>query len=290
MPANAKSDTGENLRQYAAMQKTFYEAEGARDPEGGVVGHYAYHENFPYETNLLFLYGDIRRPVFTDIKSRTAFDIACGEGRMVRRMQSLFGKVDGADISSTMVDLAEDRTAGSDFWVSDGFGAGAAPSAFYDFCYCTISLQHICVFETRDLIMKDICRILKPDGKITLQYGFSKNYPALPLTPVKDVDGAFATQLFRIDTQHAKWFENKTAATQTNGGCDVVIGPGELHAVHNYFQQYFEEVDFWFHEVSIGRGGFGQPRILPSTHPNSHVADECQVTHLMFIHCSGKKI
>jgi SAM-dependent methyltransferase len=255
-----------------------------------VVGSYDYHEHVPYETNLLFQYGDVRRPIFTDIRDRTAFDIACGEGRMVRRMQKLFRKVDGADISERMIDLAEDRTAGAEFWVTDGVSTGGAPSAFYDFCFCTISMQHICVFKTRDLILKDICRILKPDGKITLQYGFSRNYPALPITPVKDMAPGVATQVFKIDQHHARWFDNKTDAQSTNGGCDVVIGPGDLHAVHSYFSKYFETVEFWFHDVSIGRGGLGQQRLLPDVHPNSHLSDATHVTHLMFIHCTGKKI
>jgi len=278
------------LLHYADMQKSYYEKAGRQNPEAHVVCHYDYHESFPYETNLLFLYGDHRRPIFPDFGSRTGFDIACGEGRMVRRMRKLFKKVDGADISSVMVDLAKDRTPGSDFWVTDGISAGAAPSAFYDLCYCTISMQHICVFNTRDLILKDICRILKPDGKITLQYAFSKNYPALPITPVWEVSPGVGAQSFRMDRHHARWFDNKTDARSTNGGCDVLIGTSDLHAIHTYFSQYFSNVDFWFHDVSIGRGGLGQQRMLPSIHPNSHVSDECHFTHFVFIHCSGKKV
>ena len=280
----------EKLLGYADMQRTYYEMAGLKNPESWVVGHYDYHENFPYETNLLCLYGDIRRPIFQDFASRTAFDFACGEGRMVRRMQKVFRKVDGTDISSVLIYLAESRSPGADFWVTDGISAGAAPSGFYDFVYCTISLQHICVFDTRDLILKDICRILKPDGKITLQYAFSKNYPALPATPVQEVSPGIATQVFKIDQHHARWFDNKTEAQSTNGGCDVLIGTSDLAALHAYFSQYFETVDYWFQDVSIGRGGLGQPRALPPTHPNSHITDECPVTHFVFIHCSGKKI
>jgi SAM-dependent methyltransferase len=278
------------VARYAEMQRAYYEQAARENPESWVVGHYDYHERVPYETNLMFLHGDIRRPIFPDFRGRAAFDIACGEGRMVRRMRQLFHKVDGADISRVMIDLARDRTPGSDFWVTDGISAGGAPTGFYDFAFCTISLQHICVFETRDLILKDICRILKPDGKITLQYGFSRNYPALPVTPVQEVSPGIATQVFRIDQHHARWFDNKADARATNGGCDVVIGPGDLHAVHDYFGRYFETVDFWFHDLSIGRGGLGRPRLLPEIHPNSHVSDDSHVTHLMFIHCAGKKI
>ncbi len=277
------------LLQYADMQRTFYEREAKRDPEQQVVGCYDYHENVPYETNLLYLYGDIRKPIFTDFGNRTAFDFACGEGRMVRRMRRFFDKVDGADLSETMIDLARKRTPGSDFWVTDGMSTGAAPSAAYDFCYCTISMQHICVFETRDRILRDMCRILKPDGQITLQYLYSRAYPALPVTPVRSVSPDHSVQLFRNDKHHAKWFENKTDAVSTNSDCDVVIGPGELEIVYNYFRLYFELVDFWFYDISIGRDGLGQTRILPHIHPNSHISDEYHGTHFVYIHCAGKK-
>ncbi|MEI9885320.1 MAG: class I SAM-dependent methyltransferase [Rhizomicrobium sp.] len=287
--ANRK-DADDGVLRYAEMQRSYYEDAGRKEPESWVVGHYDFHENLPYETNLLYLYGDLRRPIFDDFGSRAALDIACGEGRMVRRMQKIFRKVDGADISPAMIDLAEDRTPASEFWVTDGISTGGAPSNFYDFCYCTISMQHICVFETRDLILKDICRVLKPDGKITLQYAYSRNYPALPLTPVQEVSPGVATQVFKIDHHHARWFDNKTDAAATNGGCDVVIGPNELGAVQNYFGHYFKTVDVWFYDVSIGRGGLGQPRVFPPIHPNSHISDDCHVTHFVFIHCDGKKI
>jgi SAM-dependent methyltransferase len=287
MSAAPQATTAER---YASMQKAFYEQKATRFSPEAVVGFYGFHQNFPYETHLFHAYGDIRRPIFTDIKSRRAFDFGCGEGRMVRRLQPYFEKVDGCDISATMIDTARRRTEGSDFWVTDGLGAGDAPSDFYDFCYNTISLQHICVFETRDLILKDLCRILKPDGKMTLQYIYSRNYPALPVTPVKLVSPDQGVQLFKVDKQHARWFDNKTDAQSTNGGCDVVIGPSDLPVVETYFRRYFENVDIWLHDYSIGRGGLGEKRILPDTHPNSLNSDNAHPTHFVFIHCSGKKI
>jgi len=272
------------------MQRTFYQREAEIDPEEHVVGSYRYHENVPYETNLLYLYGDIRRPIFPDMADRAAFDIACGEGRMVRRMRRFFDRVDGADISENMITLARARTPGSEFWVTDGLNTGGAPSNSYDFCYCTISMQHICVFETRDRILKDICRILLPDGKITLQFLYSRDYPFLPISRPAPVSGTLGARVYKIDDHHAKWLDNKTDATSTNSGCDVVIGPQELELVHAYFREYFESVDFWFYDISIARGGNGTARILPDIHPNSHISDDYHGTHFVFIHCSGKKI
>lgn len=271
---------------YLSMQKAQYELEGLASPED-VVGSYDYHEFVPYETNLLFKFGDVRKPIFPDFSTLRAFDICCGEGRMVRRMKKFFGQVDGADISAPMIERARERTPGSEFWVTNGMNAGDAPSRSYDFAYCTISLQHICVFTVRDLILKDICRLLKDDGKVTFQYLFSRNFPAVPAGNVSWIANGHAAQLFRTTSDHATWFEDKTEALATNSGCDVVIGTAELNSVREYFQRYFHYVEFWFHTISIGREAFGRPFTLPSSHPNSHMSDYYWGTDFVFIHCDG---
>jgi hypothetical protein len=68
---------------YINMQKNYYDMSDL--PPDKIVGSYAYHEDFPYETQLLYINGDIRKPLFASLKERKAFDIACGEGRMIRR-------------------------------------------------------------------------------------------------------------------------------------------------------------------------------------------------------------
>ncbi|KFI07970.1 hypothetical protein [Massilia sp. BSC265] len=75
------------LKQNARMQKAFYDDSPANVEE--IVGNVDYHENFPYETHLLHLYGDIRKPVLPDPSSARGFEIGCGEGRMVRRMSRI---------------------------------------------------------------------------------------------------------------------------------------------------------------------------------------------------------
>src|SRR3954467_6864403 len=106
------------LKQYASMQKLFYDATPASVEE--IVGNYDYHENFPYETHLLHRYGDIRKPVLRDPASARGFEIGCGEGRMVRRMARVLAQVDGADISEKMVRAARERTPGADIFLSAG--------------------------------------------------------------------------------------------------------------------------------------------------------------------------
>jgi SAM-dependent methyltransferase len=272
------------LANYAEMQRKIYDSAGADNPEA-VVGWYDYHENVPYETQLLFQYGDIRKPIFSDFSRRKAFDIGCGEGRMIRRMQRFFEQVDGGDISAEMAKHARERSPGSTIYVTTGTNAGAAPSGYYDFAYCTISLQHICVHATRDAIIDDVVRILKPDGKITLQLLFSKYFPYVAMSmPVQVADRGVA--LFRGDAHHATWLQNKTDATGTNSSCDVVIGTAELDVVRQDLLRKFERVEFWFYDISIGRG---TPRMLSNLHPNSHTDDSYWGTHFIFVHCAGPR-
>ena len=274
-----------DIVKYADMQRTFYDAGAKRSPEE-IVGSYDYHENVPYETQLLFKYGDIRKPIFADFQNRRAFDMCCGEGRMIRRMQKIFQQCDGADISAGMVNFARERSPGANVYVATGANAGGAQSNTYDFAFCTISMQHICVHETRDQITNDLVRILKPDGKMTLQYLFSKHYPFVP-TSQPILVGDVGIQAYRNDTHHARWHDNKTDATGTNSGCDVVIGTNEIAVVEADLRKKFENVEYWFYDISIGRSG--NPRPLSYLHPNSHLGDDYWGTHFMFVHCEGPK-
>ncbi len=272
----------DGLTKYADMQRRIYNEIGKASPEE-IVGNYPYHENFPYETQLLFKYGDLRKPLFEDFNARRALDVGCGEGRMIRRLKSMFGQIDGADISSEMIEHARRRTPGSQFWVTNGHDVGAAPLRAYDFAYCTISLQHVCVFSIRDSIIKSVKQVLKPDGKMTLQMLYSQRYPLLPVgRPVHLRDDDFV-QFWRRDHQHALWEQDKTDATTTNSGCDVIVGPGELKLVKSYFEKHFHEVEFWFYDISVDRE---EPRVLTGLHPNSHLWEQYHGTHFIFIHCA----
>ncbi|MDB5445281.1 MAG: hypothetical protein JWQ97_598 [Phenylobacterium sp.] len=265
---------------YLQMQKTQYAAQFAAFGDAGVVGHYDFHEQVPYETLLLHRYGDVRRPIFDSFAGRTALDYGCGEGRMIRRFSSIFERVDGVDISEDMARGARERCPGSEVWTTSGADCAAAPSAGYDFVFSTIAIQHIGSFDVRNSIIKDLWRVLKPGGKGTLQMLFSKHYPYRSqglLGPV----GNTLVEIMPRDHQHAGWFENKFDAQGTNSGCDTMIGTDDLPNIRTYLEQLFSDVEFWFHDISIGRG---HPRIMPTTHPSSHIDDQYWGTHFVFIH------
>lgn len=251
-----------------------------------VVGSYNYHELFPYETQLLYFNGDLRRPVLDGFGDKLAFDIGCGEGRMIRRMSHVFKRVDGADIAPQMVEAASQRCPGSNIYLTDGTGCGAADSDTYDFGYCTISLQHIASYDTRRAILKDLVRILKPTGKITLQMLFSSDFPYVPRSNSRaEISGQLVTVLPNNPGRHAGYFENRDNATGSNGACDCVIGVKDLNAIHEDFLTLFNTCDFWYYDVSVGR----YTQALSPLHPNSHGGQDHWQTHMIFIHCAGPK-
>ena len=195
------------------MQKTFYD--DPRNALEALVGNYDFHENSPYETHLLHLNGDIRKPVLSSPGNAIGFDVGCGEGRMIRRMARILQRCDGADISERMVEAARARSPGSVIYPTTGADCGEAPSNAYDFVYCTISLQHVCVHETRSRIMDDILRILKPDGCATMQFFFGKYFPYCRTGPAV-VNEAFLLDIHHLDRLQARWLENRWDAQGTN--------------------------------------------------------------------------
>ena len=275
------------IDQYTDMQKRFYDLGQASEEE--IVGNYDYHENFPYETNILHVNGDIRKPVLRDFSSAVALDVGCGEGRMVRRMSKFLGRVDGADISEKMINAARERSPKtSNFYVTAGANCGDAQSNTYDLVYNTISLHHICVYDVRAGIIKDITRILKPDGRATLQFFFSKYYPYCRTVPPLR-SHAHLMDLHHRDALQADWFENRWDAKGTNSQCDAAFGTSHIPAVLNDFKKWFRNVSVWLVDISVGRPDprdGGAERVLAETHPNCHGIDFAWFTHMAFFYLS----
>lgn len=299
-------------QKYLQMQLQQYQ--DASVPSEHVVGHYAWHEAFPYETFLLHEHGDVRFPVVPLGSRHRALDFGCGPGRMVRRMSALFDQVDGVDIAPRLLDDARKIVPeGSELWATDGDNLGGAPKNVYDFIFCTVSMHHIAVWEIRMRILAAMKDALRVGGCITLQLGYTPTYPwlAVPnhaywrdaphatsprrnwlerqlghvglqtLVEAGRIYGVVrgdpkedGLQLMRRDHQHASWRENRYDAQGTNSVCDVAIGAKSLPLVEEDFKKVFGNFKCWFYDVSLVFGGLRGQR-----HPEDHWH-----THWIFLH------
>ena len=230
------------------MQKKYYEDSSISSAH--IVGSYRWHENFPYESQLLYKRGDFRFPLFETTTEKVALDFACGPGRMVGRMSHLFKRVDGVDISQVLIDEARENHSGSNFYVSSGDDLGSVPSNTYDFIYSTIAMQHIAVRSIRLKILQEFKRVLKDGGKFTIQMAFNPDFPYV-INKGSVTLGDYKVRLLKKDNAHASWNENKIDAKETNGHCDVGISYGTLPDSIKDFESVFDDVDFWFYDTRL---------------------------------------
>lgn len=110
---------------------------------------------------------------------RTALDVGCGEGLLVRKLAQRAQSVTGVDSSGEMIRLARERSAGlsrvsfseADFLdrASCGLPAGA-----YDFVSAVAVVHHV-EFERA---VKAMVRLLAPGGRLVI-VGLARNRTAL---------------------------------------------------------------------------------------------------------------
>jgi SAM-dependent methyltransferase len=169
-----------------------------------VVGSYAQHQAFDYERWLL---GGV-----SINRGALALEYGCGPGRMLRRLAGHFERVDGADISPDVLEVAR-RQCGQlsvqpRLILTDGQGLPSSVADVYDVAFSVICLQHICVHAIRRSILESLFRALKPGGLLTLQMGYGPGHGAM------------------VD-----YYDHFVDAPGTNGKADVsVLHPGEIGA------------------------------------------------------------
>jgi SAM-dependent methyltransferase len=167
-----------NKFDYAKMQKEFYEKEAYGM---NISGNHRFHDsNENYKKILL-------KPIYDNpniFSNEYGLDFGCGQGRNVSNLilwfPNLFKKVDGVDISQSNIDFCWVNLSNEvgdnskyNFYVNDGVNLDTIQSDFYKFVMSTITFQHICVYETRFSLMKEIYRVLKVGGVFSFQMGYS---------------------------------------------------------------------------------------------------------------------
>lgn len=231
------------------MQRRYY---NSVSPETA-VGNWQWHEGFPYESQLLYEGGDKNRPLLSDMGNKSALDFACGPGRMIRRMSKIFNKVDGCDISSSLLNEASNSLSDlisakrTNLYLTNGENLGDASKNHYDFIYSTIALQHICVHSIRMNIFKCMAEALKPGGCITLQ-----------MACVDELGHTFRSH------EHADWSEDRISAKGTNSDCDVTITNNTLSKVKSDFNSLFRDTKFWFYDLYELQNGIRHPEYWPT--------------------------
>jgi SAM-dependent methyltransferase len=179
------------LKQYNELASTW--SESNRDP---VVGSFDQHNNWADYENLFLR--------LENQKEKIGLDFGCGPGRNLVKYGSRFKRLDGADISPINLEKAKSYTTNNglqpNLCLTDGVGVGDIQNDSYDFIMSTICLQHICVHEIRYNIFKDMFRVLKNGGLITIQMGYGSNTP-----------------------RAVSYYENNYDATSTNTGCDTMV-------------------------------------------------------------------
>lgn len=212
---------------YTQLQLNQYNNEASQwslnnpDP---VVGSYHAHNDWPEYENLFTR--------LTNEKELVGLDFACGPGRNIVRYNGRFNRLDGVDISPVNIEKAKEQVSlnniESNLYVSSGVDIDCVPSDTYDFVMSTIAMQHICVYDIRYNIFKDIYRVLKDDGIITFQMGFGK-----------------------VHKRCVNYYDNYYDANGTNGQCDVMVeSPDQL-------EKDLIEIGFKNFEYTIGKVGPG---------------------------------
>ncbi len=212
------------LNQYNALASSW--SEENRDP---VVGSFDAHNNWPDYEHL-----------FNRLENQSeliGLDFACGPGRNIVKYNGRFKRLDGVDISPVNIGKAQSYTSNRGIetvlYTSTGTDINVVPSNEYDFVMSTIALQHICVYDIRYSIMKDIHRVLKDGGVFTAQMGFGSPSPAT-----------------------VGYYENYYDAEGTNRTCDVCIESTDQ------LEKDLLEIGFTNFEFVIGPVGPGD------VHPN----------------------
>jgi SAM-dependent methyltransferase len=100
-----------------------------------------------------------------------ALDFGCGPGRLSQALTEHFERVDGVDISPSMIDLARRYNRRPDRCDYHTLGADDLrlfPDAHFDFIYTTMTLQHLKPRYMRRYL-EEFLRVLRPDGLLIFQ-------------------------------------------------------------------------------------------------------------------------
>jgi 2-polyprenyl-3-methyl-5-hydroxy-6-metoxy-1,4-benzoquinol methylase len=199
------------VEKYRDMQREYFESEA----ENMARHDHSQHNANPYLWDIGF--APIKKFSHGNFKY-TALDFGCGGERNMLNLSSFgtFERVDGCDIAKGNIEAAQKSIASkypglsSSVFRSSGLDCKSPFEIKYDFIFSSIVLQHIPVRTIRNAIISDLIDLLTPEGTLSFQMAVSgkviKKMWGLPL---------------RVGA--VNYYEEKSDAESTNGGCDVGI-------------------------------------------------------------------
>jgi SAM-dependent methyltransferase len=101
-----------------------------------------------------------------------ALEIGCGIGRNTTHFARHFERVDGVDVSPTMVRLAreQDPPRNVEFHVTDGRDLALFGDDAFDFAFSNLVFQHVPDADTVAAYLSEVARVLQPGGIAVLQF------------------------------------------------------------------------------------------------------------------------
>ncbi len=159
------------------VQKT-YDALGASDPLWAVLS-FPEARNNRWDPDVFFARG---RKEIDDVMAGLsrrgvafnhdrALDFGCGVGRLSQALASHFARVDGVDISASMIEAARGYNRCGEacrYHVNTEPDLGLFDDAVFDFIYSNITLQHIPP-EASETYIGEFVRLLRPSGVALFQ-------------------------------------------------------------------------------------------------------------------------
>jgi SAM-dependent methyltransferase len=170
------------------------------------------------------------------VGGRRLLEVGCGAAGNLRFLLARGARVEGADISPRMVELARrlNAQAGVDFPLQVIDGAHLPyPDAHFDVVLTVTALQHNLDGPVLESLARDIGRVLVPGGEAWI------------IEQVQTPRLAFATSVHRTPAEYAALF--------AAGGC----GPKDYWALHSHYPTWMAR---WQHLSTAGRRGLRRLR------------------------------
>lgn len=109
----------------------------------------------------VILPGTIR--LLGDVKGKRILDVACGQGVLCRRLDTLGAKVAGVDAAPKLIAAARERSPSIDYHVADARDLSALRLSGFDAATCIMALTNI---EPMEPAFESIAKALKSGGRL----------------------------------------------------------------------------------------------------------------------------